>query len=255
MAIPRQIFQTWKSREVTNPFMKRWQESWTNLNPSYKYTIWDDDDNRSFVKEHFPDFLETYDSYKQNICRADVIRYLYLYVHGGIYTDLDFMCLKPFESIINSIESQNVDITFGTLGPMDDETFNNHDIPNAIIISKPKADFWLFVIKALSKCTKVGLPPELQTGPVLIKFCINAYAKQPYDPAWYTELFGADIFKDISVEYSSAILLASKDIFYPINWGKRTESDMSIEVIKKTSDEITAIFPKSYAITFWMHSW
>jgi mannosyltransferase OCH1-like enzyme len=255
MAVPKQIFQTWKSREVTNPFMKRWQESWINLNPTYKYTIWDDDDNRAFVKERFPEFLTTYDSYTQNICRADVIRYLYLYVNGGVYADLDFMCLKSFEPIVEHVNSQNVDVVFGTLGPMDDEKFSSHNIPNAIMISKPNADFWLFVIKALSKCKKFGLAPELQTGPIFIKFCITAYTKQPYDKEWCKEVFGDDVFGDIAVDFSSNILIAEKEAFYPINWGKLSDSELNTKIIRNTTEELAAIFPKSYAITFWMHSW
>ena len=76
MEIPRRIFQTWKSHTIENPVLLSWQNSWKTLNPTFQYELWDDDDNRAFVKENFPDFLTVYDSYTKTIHRVDAIRYL-----------------------------------------------------------------------------------------------------------------------------------------------------------------------------------
>ena len=77
--IPRRIFQTWKSKTDIPENMSYWQSTWRKHNPDYVYQLWDDEDNRNFIKEYYPWFLEKYDSYDVMIKRADAIRYFYLY--------------------------------------------------------------------------------------------------------------------------------------------------------------------------------
>ena len=31
--------------------------------------------------------------------RVDAVRYFYLYLYGGVYIDLDVMCIRPFEAL------------------------------------------------------------------------------------------------------------------------------------------------------------
>ena len=45
-----------------------------------------------------------YDGLLMPIMRADAVRYLYLYEFGGIYADLDFLCLQSFESLLRAHE-------------------------------------------------------------------------------------------------------------------------------------------------------
>jgi mannosyltransferase OCH1-like enzyme len=251
--IPKRIFQTWKTREVTNSVLKGWQQSWKDLNPDYEYVIWDDEDNLKFVTEQFPDVLNVYNNYSKNICRVDAIRYMYLYIYGGIYADLDFQCLKSFDSIIDHMETNNIDITLGSLSEMDDPQLHIHNIPNAIMISKANSDFWLFVIQALQKTTKLDLPPELQTGPVFLKFCFHAYTTGTYNVDSVIDMYGADIFNNLTGERNIRIYITAPNILYPINWGRKDDLKYLTKV--HTKEELQQFFPESYAVTFWMHSW
>lgn len=45
--------------------------------------LWTDDDNRQLVKEHYPWFLDTYDSLPKPVMKADASRYLYMHHIGG----------------------------------------------------------------------------------------------------------------------------------------------------------------------------
>jgi mannosyltransferase OCH1-like enzyme len=54
-----------------------------------------------FVANEFPWFLPTWDSYPAKIFQIDAARLLMLYRYGGVYADLDFECLKPFEPLVN----------------------------------------------------------------------------------------------------------------------------------------------------------
>lgn len=245
MNTPKHIFQTWKSKTVEHPVLKKWQESWKTFNPEFEYTLWDDDDNRAFISTYFADFLPIYDSYDREIKRADVVRYFYLYKYGGIYADLDFECLKPFGPIIDDMNNNNIDIVVGTLGKMDNPKHDLHDIPNAIMISRPESDFWKLVIRVL---TNIGsdsnnMPPELATGPCILKICIHYYTRVLDEDNIYA-LFTKNIFSGIDCNFSSNIIAVKPAIFYPINWGKNEDRE-----IKKFD------FPDSYAVTYWMHSW
>lgn len=258
MSIPRKIFQTWKSREVVIPMIKLWQESWKSLNPDYEYTIWDDTDNLIFVEKHFPDFLKVYSSYEKNICRVDAVRYLYLQKYGGIYADLDFQCLKSFEPLLQSIEEKNADVALGMLSEMDNEIYNVHRIPNALMISRPNTEFWDFVIHALGRSKKYDLPPETQTGPVFLNMCFEIYRGTPYDSDDVEKIYGVDIFKGYDIKNQSAIIIAEPDTFYPINWGRedcaKYYKSVSYDVCADP-EQCREVFPNSYAVTYWMHSW
>lgn len=62
--------------------------------------LWTDAGSRDFIAEKYPWFLDTFDGYKYNIQRADVIRYFVLHHYGGIYIDLDIGCLRPIDPLL-----------------------------------------------------------------------------------------------------------------------------------------------------------
>lgn len=96
--IPKIFHRTWKSKEVDyNIFKPKCVESWKKYNSHYSFKLYDDEDNRNFIKDYYPWFLKIYDSYEKNIMRADAVRYFYLLYYGGIYVDLDFECLKSLD--------------------------------------------------------------------------------------------------------------------------------------------------------------
>jgi glycosyltransferase involved in cell wall biosynthesis len=102
LRIPKIIHQTWKTSEISDPFLKRLQCSWIELNPDFEYRFWTDDDLKKFVQEKYPSLLSIYSGYRHPIERVDLARYLVLRHYGGIYADLDCECLKPVGNLINS---------------------------------------------------------------------------------------------------------------------------------------------------------
>ena len=138
--IPKIIMQTWKDRNIPD----HWKESPVSIAqhmPDWKYVLMTDEDNREFVAEHFPDFLPYYDNFPYPIQRADAIRACWLYVHGGIYMDLDFVVQKPLDPLFRSdnelyvIPSGNVPTT----------------ITNSFMASKPGCKVWLTYIEEMKK--------------------------------------------------------------------------------------------------------
>ena len=45
--------------------------------------LWTDEDNRRLVTDHYPWFLDTYDSLPKPVMKADASRYLYMHHIGG----------------------------------------------------------------------------------------------------------------------------------------------------------------------------
>ena len=55
--------------------------------------MWTDEKSLAFIAAEYPWFLDTFVGYSQPIQRADAIRYFVLAHFGGIYIDLDDVCL------------------------------------------------------------------------------------------------------------------------------------------------------------------
>lgn len=225
---PKIIFQTWKTHTLPKQFAY-WSETWKKHN-DYKYILWDDIENRAFVAANFDWFLPTYDGYDAGIKRADAIRYMFLYKFGGIYADLDFECLKPFDELLDVYKSYDI-----ILGSMESDLSSWHlsnNIPNAIMISKPGCTFWLKVLKEMERRSKWVARPEVQTGPIVLKDIYN----------W-------------SFGYSIKVL--PPFALYPISWVLDEEERKVALASELTSltQSMKAKYPDSYAVTYWAHSW
>lgn len=98
--IPKIIMQTWK----TDILPEHWQSSQNaikKLHPDWKYVLMTDEDNKVFVKKHFPWFYDKFMNFQYPIQRADAIRYMWLYVNGGVYVDLDLEPVQNIEELFN----------------------------------------------------------------------------------------------------------------------------------------------------------
>jgi len=138
--IPKIIHQTWKTEDIP----KKWQvfaDKVKALNPDWEYTLWTDQRNDEFVKSEYPDFYNIFTGFSRGVMRADVIRYLIMYKIGGVYLDLDYEMLKPFDfGSEKIILPRNRSINFGD---------KQDELGNCIFASQPGHLFWLDVINDL----------------------------------------------------------------------------------------------------------
>ena len=96
--IPTVIHQTWKSAEVPG----RWSasaRSWSRHHPAWSHRLWSDAAARTLIARCLPRHLASYDALPYGISRADFIRYAVIYLHGGVYTDLDIECLRAQDAL------------------------------------------------------------------------------------------------------------------------------------------------------------
>ncbi len=165
--IPKLIHQTWKTKDAParwKPFIDKVQY----LNPDWKYQLWSDDENDAFVKSEYPEFYEVFTGFSRGIMRADVIRYLIMYKLGGVYLDLDYEVLKPFDFGNNKVVLPlNRSIAYGD--PV-------NGLGNCFFASEPGHKIWENVITDLQ-----NNPPRITdyvdvieaTGPLLLTRIFN----------------------------------------------------------------------------------
>lgn len=77
--------------------------SWLSLNPDYDYKLVTTADANNFVRKHFArdqKILDIHFGLRNHGPRSDLMRYLLMYVAGGVYSDTDVTCLKPIDTWI-----------------------------------------------------------------------------------------------------------------------------------------------------------
>lgn len=63
-----------------------------------------------------PEIIRDFLALQDPVLRADILRYLILYAHGGIYTDVDTVCLKPFSTWIPAAFKNKTNVIVGIKG-------------------------------------------------------------------------------------------------------------------------------------------
>ncbi len=167
--IPKIIHQTAKTTDIPLEWSMLSKKVQT-LHPGWEYRFWTDEDNLAFVRAEFPSFLEVYQSLPKNIMRADVIRYLLMYLIGGMYLDLDYEMLKEFDLLQYSLVLPANRST---------EIDNYEQIGNCIFASEPGHPFWKIVIDDL-----LTNPPRINndldilsaTGPIYLTKILNQFS-------------------------------------------------------------------------------
>lgn len=171
--MPHIIHQSWKTPELPVNF-QAFSESWQRHHPEWRYILWSDEENRELAKRHFPWFLETYDSFDVPVMRADTARYMYMYVYGGVYADLDMECLRPLGPVVGSGGGAAMVALMGH-----DLSFE-HNIPNAFMASPPRHRLWLDALRAVQAAAPGRNRDdwvEEVTGPVVLKAVVARYLR------------------------------------------------------------------------------
>jgi hypothetical protein len=256
MGIPRIIFQTWKSKTDIPANFAYWSGTIRELNPGCEYRLWDDADNRAFIEASYPWFLATYDAYPAEIYRADAVRYFFLYHHGGIYADMDTECLRPFDALLDV-----ADVVLGTMGT---NPGFRHSLPNAVMLSAPRQEFWLLVMSLLMEpAEREGQRPESLTGPVLLKRAWRLYTggKAGAEVAARIAETRARLPAELApVAARTRIAALPGYVLFPLDWNDRIHDRMFRRPMMregKVPDRktIMELFPHSTTVSYWAHSW
>ena len=98
--IPKIIWQTHENKyNDLLPFQKNITNTWKNLNPDWEYRYVDAEERSRQVKE-YDGLLHSFYLLVKKINQADIWRLVSIYRDGGVYADMDSICVK---SITKSI--------------------------------------------------------------------------------------------------------------------------------------------------------
>lgn len=112
---PHKIWQT--SRTFTTPDTS--VMSWLDKNPQYRYERITQTNDEGYVREkyaHNTEVIEAILDLQDNMLRADLIQYIFLLAEGGVYTDLDTVCLKPIDTWIPMEMKGRINLVLGIEG-------------------------------------------------------------------------------------------------------------------------------------------
>jgi mannosyltransferase OCH1-like enzyme len=169
--IPKIIFQKWETKKLA-PFLTELINRWKLFNPTYQYILYDTNDARLFIKNHFGiRFLNVFDKIKPGAYKADFWRYCILYIHGGVYVDIDTYCLGSLDKLLIN--------DYDLVAPIDLNININegeHNISNGFIMTKPFNPILLTaILKIMENVENNHIPNSLLdfSGPGVLGKSIN----------------------------------------------------------------------------------
>ena len=153
--VPEQVYTPLKRYAIANA-------------KSIPYTIWDDTECIAFLKKYYKPIVLAKFHELTGAHKADLFRYCYLYIKGGIYMDIKTKLTKPLDEMVDfnarglmytvlmpTVEQVGVELAF---------RINSHNVPNytlfkrgiyqGIIISSPGNYIFL---KLIGMCLKTPL--------------------------------------------------------------------------------------------------
>lgn len=131
--IPNLLFQTYYNKDKIPEYIFNNQKLYAS---NYEYILFNDKDATNFLNKYFDNrIIKCFNSLSKGAHKADLLRYCYLYIYGGIYLDIKILLMKPLDDIFKIKNS------FYTCIAYDDYT-----IHNAILASRPRNILFLKLI-------------------------------------------------------------------------------------------------------------
>ena len=202
--VPKNIFQIWEKPVVPLVFAQCMVDLLALQTQGWHYTLVTYEDRDRMVHEHFPWFQSTYQQLTKDVMKADVVRYMYLFMHGGIYLDLDVslqpLFLRTADAVFGNAsvppgEPIPCQCIIGT-EPLEHATLlSNYDttrfLCNAILVSAPRHPFWLHVLHTIEQ---LALDPAIDhndpvplTGPMMIVKALASFQHAATHPVCVAE--------------------------------------------------------------------
>ena len=98
--IPKRVMQTWEHKQL-NPQFQAIADTWKTHNPQCEFVLMDAAEREEFIRAHFErGVLTAYQRIVPGAYKSDLFRYCYLWVNGGVYADIDTLCLGSLDDFL-----------------------------------------------------------------------------------------------------------------------------------------------------------
>lgn len=223
--IPKIIHQIWIGQKTPPVTFEKSQESLKRLHPDWEYKLWTDADipNLKLHNKKYYDLAENLGA------KADILRYELLLKYGGVYLDVDFICIKPLDWLLKYT-------FFAGAQPLD---CAGH-LCNCIIGAIPNHPILKDCVQALGKSWDNN--PEKQKNIVDTVGPLH---------------FQRSVMKFIDNKNLKLMILPS-GFFFPIDFTKRLsglEGLNSKKTKKSRRKAKSLLLPETHAIHYWTSTW
>jgi len=138
------VMQTVADKNIIPPKVA---ENWKTFAPGVERVLMNDKECIQFLKDHFGEQTsEKFMSFKSGAHKADLFRYAWLYVNGGIYMDIKTVLIKPFHELFPNPNLCYLVVTDSSFAP-------KNRIYNGIIATPPKNPLMLKLLKGTMQMT------------------------------------------------------------------------------------------------------
>jgi len=120
--IPKIIWQTHEWDYNNLPIVyKKTSQTWKNLNPLWEYKYFNRTQRESFIVDNYPHLVKTYLD-EPGVRQADIWRYCVVHKYGGVYADMDSVCVKPLDYMLENYKNEDlIALDKGSVGPKEKE--------------------------------------------------------------------------------------------------------------------------------------
>lgn len=160
--------QTWRSSWLAthSRFAVASERSIRRLFPAFAYRLWLDRDIDRFVQGYvaaqLPELYAIYRALPEKIMKIDFVRYLWMYVFGGIYSDLDLIYSRSVEDLF----TPNKAVYFFERAWTTGSARLSVSVHQAWLASAPRHPIWLDIMDFIGESLKSGQTEVLElTGP------------------------------------------------------------------------------------------
>ncbi len=211
--IPTIFHQIWLGPNKPPAIFKESQESIRKLHPDWQYKLWTDKDipGLNLHNKKYYDLSKNYGEI------ADIVRYEILYKFGGVYLDVDFVCLRPFDILNHSYDF------YTSLMPLDCED----TLCNGVIASVPGHPILKDCIETIEEDWQLSKSLIIRVGPYHFQ---KSFAK-------------------IASESSGRHIAFPKSYFFPINYKDKKKCRLNPELVS------SLIKREAFAVHHWAHTW
>lgn len=197
MNINKIYHQIWFQGESEIP--KKYEQYYTScrkVNKDFKRIIWDSKKIDKLIKNNYSSYYEFYNNLPLMVQKIDYAKYIILYHYGGIYIDMDVLCLKNMKKLLELFSDADFIVSYLPLSKTEIFSVNKLNkiirrkkaikvdkmINNGIILCKKNSE----IIKIIMDKIKENFYTKYKkmfrdvyifntTGPIIFSDIINNY--------------------------------------------------------------------------------
>lgn len=175
MRIPRSFHRIWLGAKPLPVEFQQFGLTWEHLHPGWAMQLWTDANLPPLINQR------AFDGAPSFAAKADILRYEILLLHGGVYVDTDFECLRSIEPLIEGIDcfvaqQRELEADFGKFSYVN----------NALMGAIPGHPLFKDLVELLGLHMK-SLPPDVPaaylTGPHYLTTVLQAHPTVEIFPA------------------------------------------------------------------------